>query len=159
CPDAHIVNVDALCRVVVPRGRTDLQEEADYFNSTVVFQSWDMLSGKVLPELGGSPKHLGTVGVNYYWTNQWEYRRPGLPLHDHDPRRWPLRQLVQSVWERYRADLLITETSHVGDKRPVWLRELTIEAVALLDTGVPLRGVCLYPILGMPEWHAQEQWT
>lgn len=24
--------------------------------------------------------------------------------------------------------------------------------------GIPLKGVCLYPILGMPEWHSQE-WT
>ena len=24
---------------------------------------------------------------------------------------------------------------------------------------MPLRGVCLYPILGMPEWHDQTQWT
>ena len=30
---------------------------------------------------------------------------------------------------------------------------------ALLDAGVPLRGVCLYPILGMPEWHDQAKWT
>ena len=25
--------------------------------------------------------------------------------------------------------------------------------------GIPLRGVCLYPILGMPEWHDQKRWT
>jgi hypothetical protein len=25
--------------------------------------------------------------------------------------------------------------------------------------GVPLRGVCLYPILGMPEWHDPDIWT
>jgi hypothetical protein len=24
---------------------------------------------------------------------------------------------------------------------------------------VPLRGVCLYPILGMPEWHAPHVWA
>jgi hypothetical protein len=43
--------------------------------------------------------------------------------------------------------------------RPVWLRELAGECKALLDAGVPLRGVTLYPILGMPEWHAQHEWT
>jgi hypothetical protein len=30
---------------------------------------------------------------------------------------------------------------------------------ALLEEGVPLKGVCLYPILGMPEWHDQGRWT
>jgi hypothetical protein len=24
---------------------------------------------------------------------------------------------------------------------------------------VPLRGACLYPILGMPEWHDRDLWT
>ena len=36
---------------------------------------------------------------------------------------------------------------------------VAVEAEALLAEGVPLRGVCLYPILGMPEWHAPEEWT
>jgi hypothetical protein len=47
----------------------------------------------------------------------------------------------------------------VDGKRSGWLKCLAEECEALLSEGVPLRGVCLYPILGMPEWHAQEQWT
>jgi hypothetical protein len=159
CPAARIVNVDALCRVVPPADRPDLADEAVRFNHSAVFESWDMLAGRLRPELGGSASHLDVVGINYYWTNQWELGRTGLPLSDDDSRRWPLRRLVRCVWERYGAELLVTETSHVGEMRPVWLRELAGEAEALLDEGVPLGGVCLYPILGMPEWHAREQWT
>ena len=33
-----------------------------------------ILSGRLLPELGGSRDHLDIVGINYYWTNQWEWR-------------------------------------------------------------------------------------
>jgi len=29
----------------------------------------------------------------------------------------------------------------------------------LIAQGVPLHGICLYPILGMPEWHARDQWA
>jgi hypothetical protein len=47
----------------------------------------------------------------------------------------------------------------VHDFRPGWLKYIAEEAEALLIEGVPLRGVCLYPILGMPEWHAQEEWV
>src|SRR5205085_2374913 len=113
-------------------------------------QGWDMLAGRLLPELGGSPRHLDIIGINYYWTNQWELHRAGLPLDDDDPRRWSLSQLMRFVHERYdAADILITETSHIGDMRPVWLRELVGECEALLLDGVPLRGVCLYPVLGM----------
>jgi hypothetical protein len=55
--------------------------------------------------------------------------------------------------------MLLTETSHVGDTRAIWLHELAAEVEVLLDEGIPLRGVCLYPILGMPEWHKPEEWT
>jgi hypothetical protein len=113
----------------------------------------------LLPELGGSREHLDIVGINYYWTNQWDITEIGVPLSDDDPRRWSLHQLLQSVWDRYGGDLLITETSHVNEMRAVWLRELADEAETVLDDEIPLRGVCLYPILGMPEWHDPEVYT
>ena len=43
--------------------------------------------------------------------------------------------------------------------RPLWLQELTGECEALLNEGVPLRGACIYPVLGMPEWHSRDEWT
>jgi hypothetical protein len=164
CPDARFVNVDPLCRVACPENRPDLKEEARDFNERLVFQAWDMMAGRLLPELGGSRAHLDIVGINYYWTNQWEWRIPlvdGLipPLADDDPRRLSLSELVRSVWRRYDGDVMITETSHVGDRRGPWLREVAEDAEALLREGVPLAGVCLYPILGMPEWHEPDIWT
>jgi hypothetical protein len=164
-PGCRIVNVDPLCRVAPSPERPHEGEEARDFNERLVFQAWDMIAGRILPELGGSPAHLDVVGINYYWTNQWEWRVAPLsdgripPLADDDLRRLPLSQLVRSVWERYDHDVLITETAHVGDARGPWLREVAREAEAMLVDGVPLQGVCLYPILGMPEWHAPNIWT
>jgi hypothetical protein len=158
-PGARIVNADPVCRVV-PSGQTPRERrEARHFNQHVVFQGWDMLGGRLLPELGGSRAHLDIVGINYYWTNQWEHGRPGIPLADDDPRCARLADLVHQVWERYGGDVAITETSHVGEKRGPWLRELAGEVAALRERGVPLQGVCLYPILGMPEWHAPDEWA
>lgn len=159
CPDARIVNADPLCHVAVPRGHPEMQAEADRFNRHVVFESLDMLCGALLPELGGTRSHLDIVGINYYWTNQWELTRLGIPLPEEDDRRIPLRDLVRSVWERYGGDLLVTETAHVGDRRAPWLRHVAGECEALLEEGIPLRGVCLYPVLGMPEWHSRHEWT
>lgn len=158
-PNARIVNVDPLCHVVPPRERPELKDDADGFNTHAVFESWDMLAGKRMPELGGSRKHLDIVGINYYWTNQWELGRDERPLPEDDPRRIPLRDLVRSVYQRYGGELLITETAHVDDMRPTWLACVADETEALLAEGVPLRGVCLYPILGMPEWHEPTKWT
>lgn len=165
CPGARIVNVDPLCRVAVPEGASpELAEEARDFNERLVFQAWDMLAGRLMPELGGSRRHLDIVGINYYWTNQWEWRVALVdgripPLAEDDPRRLRLRDLVRAVWRRYGGELIISETSHIGDRRGAWLREAALEAEALLVEGVPLRGLCLYPILGMPEWHEPEIWT
>jgi beta-glucosidase/6-phospho-beta-glucosidase/beta-galactosidase len=157
-PRARIVNVDPLCHVAAPFDRPELAPDVEYFNNVAVFESWDMLAGRLMPELGGSREHLDIIGINYYPVNQWEWGRGEQALPDDDPRRVPLRELVRRVWQRYGGDLLITETAHVDDMRPIWLQHVADEAEALLTEGVPLRGVCLYPILGMPEWHAQDTW-
>lgn len=159
CPSARMVNVDPICRVVAPHDRPDLADAAAGFNDDAVHQFWDMLAGTKFPELGGRREYLDIVGINYYWTNQWELGRDGVPLADDDPRRVPLRDLVRDVYHRYGGDLLITETGHVDERRPAWLTELAADAERLLDEGVPLAGVCLYPILGMPEWHERDVWT
>lgn len=158
-PNARIVNVDPLCHVVPPNGRLDLLSDAHAFNHEAVFESWDMLAGRLHPELGGSREHLDIVGINYYWTNQWELGRDECPLADNDPRRVPLARLIRRVWKRYGGEVLITETAHVHEMRQRWMNYVADECEALLDEGVPLRGVCLYPILGMPEWHSPQEWV
>jgi beta-glucosidase/6-phospho-beta-glucosidase/beta-galactosidase len=159
CQDARIVNADALCRVVTPNGKHDFSEEVEFFNGTAVFQASDIIAGRIMPELGGSSRHLDIVGINYYWTNQWEFGNDNNPLAEDDPRRWSFSQLIKSVYDRYHCDLIVTETSHKESMREVWLRELVSESEILLKSGVPLQGVCIYPVLGMPEWHEPEQWT
>jgi len=158
-PDARIINVDPICRMVPSQDQPELAAEVEEYNNQVVFECWDMMSGRVHPELGGSREHLDIVGINYYWTNQWEVGRPELPLPDSDPRAVPLRDLIRRVWERYGGELLITETAHVDEKRAGWIHYVAGEAEALLEEGIPLRGICLYPILGMPEWHEPHRWT
>jgi beta-glucosidase/6-phospho-beta-glucosidase/beta-galactosidase len=158
-PLARIVNADPMCYTVFRKGEEHLQDAVNYFNNVAVWESWDMLAGKVLPELGGSPQHLDIVGINYYWTNQWEIGHHETCLAEDDPRRLPLSDLVRRVWHRYGNEIIITETSHLGDMRPHWLKTVAHESEKLLAEGCPLRGVCLYPILGMPEWHERDRWT
>jgi beta-glucosidase/6-phospho-beta-glucosidase/beta-galactosidase len=158
-PNARMINADPLCRVVPPRDHPDPHADAEDFNQRAVYECWDMLCGRLMPELGGSRRHLDIVGVNYYWTNQWEIGAEERPLQFDDPRRWPLSRLLRQVWRRYGGELIISETSHVDDMRPIWLRTVADECEKLLEEGVPLRGVCLYPVLGMPEWHEPENWA
>lgn len=157
-PDARIVNVDPVCHIVTPEHHRQPTDAHD-FNHRAVFEAWDMLCGRLRPELGGSRAHLDIIGVNYYWTNQWEIGQEERPLGLDDPRRLPLSKLLRRVWNRYHAELLLTETAHIGDMRSIWMQCMADECEKLLDDGVPLRGACLYPILGMPEWHEPETWT
>lgn len=159
CPTARMVNADPLCNIVPPSEGEDCEAEIEAFNHVAVFESWDMLAGRLHPELGGSRRHLDIVGINYYWTNQWEYRQDGLPLAEDDPRCLPLTDLVDRVYRRYGGHICVTETAHVGEQRGPWMRKLHEEVERMLDAGIPLCGVCLYPILGMPEWHQRDRWT
>jgi hypothetical protein len=155
-PGARIVNADPLCRVVAPADQPELAVEAERFNRCEVYQSWDMLAGRLLPELGGSRRHLDIVGVNYYWTNQWEHTRPCAPLPPEDPRLLPLSALLLQVHERYGGRIVVTEAAHHGANRPGWMAELVREVIRARAAGAAIDGVCWYPAVGMTEWHEPE---
>lgn len=157
-PSARFVHADPVCRVAPSDDSAQSLEEVRRFNDEVVFETWDMICGRLRPELGGSRAHLDVVGINHYWTCQWAHGQSGTWLEDGDPRRVPLREIVRDVWQRYGGELMVAETSHLGDHRARYLREIGEDIAILLSEGVPLRGVCLYPILGMWEWHAPERW-
>jgi beta-glucosidase/6-phospho-beta-glucosidase/beta-galactosidase len=158
CPRARIVSVDPFCHVISPTERIEDVMRTNAFNTTTVFHSWDMLSGAVLPELGGSPRHLDIVGVNYYQNNQWILDAPHLLLDRDDPRRLSLFEILETVWRRYDRPLIISETSDGGDMRTNWIRTLAAEAHAAIRCRIPLSGICWYPVLEMPEWHAPGEW-
>jgi hypothetical protein len=158
CPGARIISVDPFCHVIPSRDPGTIQR-AKHFNTAVVFESWDMISGRTLPELGGSPKHLDIVGINYYWNNQWLLDDPDYVLADNDYRRLPLRDIVRTVYERYGREMILTETSHAGSRRAQWLMELVREVHAVHSLRIPLLAACWYPVLEMPEWHIPGQWT
>ena len=156
CPGARMVNVDPLCHVVPPSGSFDRYEECESFNHGAVFESWDLLSGRLMPELGGSREHLDVIGINCSAANQWEIGRPEQPLAADDGRRVPLRRLVRRVWERYGGEVMITQTNRAGELQPTGVAEVEHECEAILAEGIPLRGVCLHSPLGTPLWDAAQ---
>ncbi len=155
-PRSRIVNCDPIVRVVAPRDAPWLEEEAEFFNDNYVCEGWDMLNGTKCPELGGSPQHLDIVGVNYYGVNQWEHQRHDSVLAENDPRRTAFSTLLCDLHDRYHRPMFIAETSSTGDDRPRWLADTTAECRKAMDMGVDLHGVCIYPILGMTDWHTGE---
>jgi hypothetical protein len=159
-PGARMLFPEPLIHNVAPRWRPWLTGPAEIQRNSQ-FEAWDMIAGRASPELGGAERYLDIVGVNFYAANQWEVPG-GRKLHWDDgsnDRRWvPLHKLLAGVYERYRRPLAIAETSHYGIGRAPWLREITREAVQARNLGVPLEGVCLYPILDRFDWEDPAHW-
>ena len=60
-------------------------------------------AGRAQPELGGHPRYLDVVGVNFYHDNQWEHPSRRLRWED-NPRdeRWvPFHRLLARAHARY----------------------------------------------------------
>jgi beta-glucosidase/6-phospho-beta-glucosidase/beta-galactosidase len=114
------------------------------------FEAWDMLAGVRDGELGGSASSLDLIGINYYWNNQWIHEGdrtpPGhafhRPLHDH----------LFGLWQRYGRPILIAETGAEGSVAAGWLGYIAAEVRQAIRLGVPVVGICIYPIMDYPGW-------
>ena len=157
---ARIVTVEPLIHVVPPKGRPDVGGAAAAYRRSQ-FEAWDMLSGAVAPELGGQSRYLDLLGVNFYHDNQWEHpggRKIAWHIHPRDSRWVPFNQLLFEASQRYHRPIFVAETSHVGSGRAEWLREMAQELCLAVDAGVPLQGICLYPILDRFDWDDPTHW-
>jgi hypothetical protein len=114
------------------------------------FEALDLLSGRLEPELGGSPDYLDIVGVNFYPDNQWYHAGPPIPFGHHAYQ--PLSGLLAEWAERYGRPLLIAETGAEGSARAAWFHYVCTEVAIARAAGTVIEGVCLYPILEYPGW-------
>ena len=157
-PEARMVHIDPLVRVVAPRDRPDQVEAARHETEEDTFLAWDIISGRAHPEFGGSPEILDIVGANNYALGQMEYREhgPHAALPPGDDRIAPLCEMLDTVWQRYRRPMIIGETSGFGHGRADWLRDVMGESLAAVRRGMDLQGICLFPAVDMPDWHTGE---
>lgn len=158
-PQARFLHVEPVLHVA-PQDEGDPEQQALARRITgFQWQTFDMLAGRLEPGLGGHEGALDWLGLNHYHSSQWEVpseRR--LPWHLRDPRRLPLARLLHEVARRYARPLLLAETGHIGVGRDAWLHEIAGEAQHALRQGLPLQGVCLYPLLDRPDWNDTQRW-
>lgn len=157
-PRARILQCDPIIHVVAPDEQSEWEVPASNWRESQ-FDAWDMLCGRKQPELGGHPRYLDLVGVNFYHDNQWE-AGSNARLHWHlgDARRKALHQLLTETYQRYQRPLYLAETSHVGSGRGTWIREIAQQAALAVQHGVDLQGICIYPIIDRPDWQDTERW-
>lgn len=146
---ARIVHSDPLINVLPRSDRpADVAAASAYHNAQ--FEARDMLSGRLAPELGGRPEYLDVVGVNFYSDNQWILSGPTVEFGN--PRYRPLNELLCETYERYGRPVAITETGAEGSARAAWLFYVCAEVRAAMAKGVPIEGICIYPIIDYPGW-------
>lgn len=158
-PRARILHCDPIIHIASPDAHPDSEMLAEV-ESNKQYQAWDMLSGRLSPELGGDPRYLDLIGANYYHDNQWElFTHQKLNWHLGDVRRKPLHGMLEALFERYQRPILLAETSHVGSGRGAWIKDVSSEVAHALLSGVDIQGICLYPIIDRPDWENSAQWN
>lgn len=159
--DVCVVSTEPLIRVVCGEHNTGEEKEQAARLCEEQHQALHILTGRCCPELGGSDDCIDLVGVNFYFHNQWSHA-PHQPLpwasHDRHPQWTPLHQLLREVHQRYGKPLLLAETSHAGTDRGLWMDHIAEECALALQQGLPLKGICLYPIIDRPDWDFPEVW-
>ena len=121
------------------------------------FQAWDLIAGRIWPQIGGSEDVLDLVGVNYYDHNQWVHGGPHLAESDALYR--PFRDILSEVAARYDRPLVVAETGTEGEARVPWLRMICREVAAARGDGAPVEGVCWYPVIDYPGWDDDRRCT
>ncbi len=148
-PDTRFFTAEPLINILNDPARPHeaLQAEGHRLSQ---FQAFDMLAGTSWPQLGGAPDTLDVVGVNFYHNNQWIHGGPSLDWRD--PACRSLSSLLAEGYARYGRPIFIAETGIEADERPAWIAYVAREAAVARDLGVPLEGVCLYPVIGHVGW-------
>ena len=148
-PRARFVHADPVINVVPHPERPHDRAHAEGHRQAQ-FQGWDMISGRAWPQLGGSPKHLDVVGVNYYFNNQWIHGSGPIDV-GHALYR-PFRYLLAETYARYGRPIYVAETGIEAERRAPWLAAVASEVRAARRMGVPVEGICLYPVVDHPGW-------
>lgn len=151
-PATRLVHTDPIIHVIAQPDRRE-DEPAARAHEQAQYASWDAISGRTHPELGGSPDLLDVLGINYYVHNQWAYPgghesmvRPSSPLYR------PVHEMLVDTYARYGRPMFIAETGIENSPRPTWLAYMAHEARAAIRHGADLFGLCLYPIVNHPGW-------
>jgi len=148
-PGVRLVSPEPVIHIIGdPNDPVDVRQAEEY--RSAMFEAWDMICGRAQPELGGAESCLDIIGLNYYDRNQW--RNHSTTIFRDEPEYRPFREIVAEVYNRYRRPLFISETGTENDDRPAWLSYVATEVMSAIQAGVPVHGICVYPILNHPGW-------
>lgn len=148
-PRARFVHCEPLINIVADPQRPHDRLHAEGAR-LAQFQACDMIAGRAWPQIGGSAELLDIVGVNYYFDNQWIHGGP--PMAADHPLHRPFRTLLAETYARYGRPIVVAETGTEGDGRAAWFDGVCSDVMAARAAGIPVEGICLYPIIDHVGW-------
>jgi hypothetical protein len=149
CPKARFLQPEPVIQIVPAKEHPKTWRRVESDN-LLQYQTWDMLAGDVWPSLGGHPRYLDLIGVNFYPDNQ--FMLDGTTIFRGDERYRPFSEMLLEVARRYRRPMIVSETGAEGAERQPWLRYVCQEAERAMEQGCPLHGITLYPVVNHPGW-------
>ncbi|HEX6793457.1 MAG TPA: hypothetical protein VF304_06345 [Casimicrobiaceae bacterium] len=156
---AALAGCDAILEVD-PRARFLHREAAiDGGVADAPFDVFDMLEGRVAPQLGGHPRYLDVVGIHWHQTDA---ARPasGAPSLTKAPnvQDATIVRLLEELHARYCVPIVVSETNRTGAGRAQWLRQFGTGIGCALERGVPVIGAGLCRIVERPAWEDPRYW-
>ena len=148
-PRARFVHCEPAINIICDPARPDQRGFVDGL-ANAQYQAWDLIGGYLWPQLGGLPRYLDVLGINYYHNNQWIHGSP--PIDWDHPLYKPFSRVLTENYARYGKPLLVAETGIEGDRRREWLAYIAAQTEQARSVGVPVEGICLYPVLDHPGW-------
>jgi beta-glucosidase/6-phospho-beta-glucosidase/beta-galactosidase len=132
---------------VVPRDESAAARRAAESYRRSQFHALDRLEAAATSEFPMND----VIGLNYYFHNQWRHPSRRKIGRGHRLYR-PLHEILSEFYERYRLPLIIAETGIEDEHRADWFRYVCDEVAIGITSGIPIEGICLYPIVNHPGW-------
>ena len=82
----------------------------------------------------------------------------GSRWHLRDPRRLPLAALLDEAWQRYRGRWSSPRPATSASAAPPGSTRSASEVRRARADGVPVQGLCLYPLVDRPDWNEPQRW-
>jgi len=143
-PSARIMFTDPAIHVV-PKDNSPAAKRAAENYRRAQFHAYDALAATADFE----PMDL--LGLNYYFHNQWRHPSRRKIPREHKEYR-PFSDILREFYDRYKRPILIAETGIEDEERPSWFHYVCDQVLIAISAGVPILGICLYPICNHPGW-------
>lgn len=125
----------------------------------VLFRAFDMLTGRLDPDLGGDPRYVDAVGIHcHHHAHPWRGTREAATGRTRAGGPIALSRLLEDVYARYRCPVVVAESYPSPTGRAAWLRDLGEEIGKALEHGVPVAAACISRVVERPAWEDPRFW-